>query len=168
VRLPGGPPGSLTRLEGDRIPSAFSNKLSPHQHGINDLLATLKLLGRAPARVVLHGVTPARIELGMDLSPEVLAALPELCARVALEAREAPGRAARRHGVDDDQEIQVLEIPEELVRRGAPVDGDDARGERPLGLQALHAAHPDALVAHDEVPHAEDDDALSGRARRHG
>ncbi|HEX8107341.1 MAG TPA: hydrogenase maturation protease, partial [Kofleriaceae bacterium] len=43
----GGAPGSLVRLEGDRIPSAFSNRLSPHQHGINDLLATLRLIDRA-------------------------------------------------------------------------------------------------------------------------
>ena len=81
----GGPPGSLIRLEGDRIPSAFSNKMSPHQHGINDLLATLQLVGRAPGRVVLHGVMPAVMELGMDLSPEVEAALPELAARVLAE-----------------------------------------------------------------------------------
>ena len=81
----GGAPGSLIRLEGDRIPAAFSNKLSPHQHGINDLLATLQLVGRAPARVVLHGVMPARIELGMELSPEVEAVLPELAARVLAE-----------------------------------------------------------------------------------
>jgi hydrogenase maturation protease len=82
-----GAPGTLVRLEGDRIPSAFSNKLSPHQHGINDLLATLALLGRSPAKVVLHGVTPLRIELGMDLSPEVESALPELVTRVASEVR---------------------------------------------------------------------------------
>ena len=81
----GGAPGSLVRLEGDQIPSAFSNRLSPHQHGINDLLATLCLLGRAPRRVVLHGVTPARIELGLTLSPEVEATMPELAARVVAE-----------------------------------------------------------------------------------
>lgn len=85
----GGAPGSLIRLEGNRIPSAFSNKLSPHQHGINDLLATLTLLGRAPGRVVVHGVTPARIALGLELSPEVEAALPELAARVAAEVAAA-------------------------------------------------------------------------------
>jgi len=81
----GGVPGTVVRLEGDRIPSAFSNKLSPHQHGINDLLATLRLLGRAPRRVVLLGVTPARIELGLELSPAVAAALPGLCERVVAE-----------------------------------------------------------------------------------
>ena len=79
------PPGTLIRLEGDRIPAAFSNKLSPHQHGINDLLATLRLLGRAPARVVVHGMTPKRLALGFELSPEVTAALPALAARVVAE-----------------------------------------------------------------------------------
>ena len=84
----GGAPGSLVRLEGDGIPSAFSSKLSPHQHGINDLLATLRLMDRAPARVVLHGVTPARIALGMELSPEVLAVMPELVRRVVAEVTD--------------------------------------------------------------------------------
>jgi len=82
-----GAPGSLVRFEGDSIPHAFSNKLSPHQHGINDLLASLRLLGRAPRRVVLHGITPARIELGLELSPAVAAAMPELAARVRAELR---------------------------------------------------------------------------------
>jgi hydrogenase maturation protease len=87
----GQPPGSVVRLEGDRIPAAFSQKLSPHQHGINDLLATLALAGRAPRRVVLFGVTPARIELGMELSPEVEAALPALVAQVVAEVWAASG-----------------------------------------------------------------------------
>ena len=85
----GGAPGSLVRLEGDRIPSAFSNKLSPHQHGINDLLAHLALLDRSPRRVVLHGVTPATIALGLELSPALEAVLPALTERVLAEVVEA-------------------------------------------------------------------------------
>lgn len=85
----GEPAGTLVRLEGDRIPSAFSNKLSPHQHGINDLLATLTFLGRAPGRVVLHGVTPHRMELGLELSPEIEAAMPQLIANVVAEVARA-------------------------------------------------------------------------------
>lgn len=81
----GQPPGTLVRLEGDHIPHAFSNKLSPHQHGINDLLANLRLLGRAPRRLVLFGVTPAVISLGMELSSAVEAALPALAAQVVAE-----------------------------------------------------------------------------------
>jgi hydrogenase maturation protease len=79
------PAGTLVRLEGDAIPSAFSNTLSPHQHGIHDLLATLRLLGRAPKRVVLLGATPLRIQLGLELSPELAAAVPKLAARVRAE-----------------------------------------------------------------------------------
>lgn len=78
-------PATVLRIEGEGIPSAFSNKLSPHQHGINDLLATLKLLGRAPKRVVLIGIQPDRLELGMELSPSVAAVLPEVCNRVVDE-----------------------------------------------------------------------------------
>jgi hydrogenase maturation protease len=85
----GGAPGALIRLEGDRIPQAFSNKLSPHQHGINDLLANLQLLGRAPRRVVVHGVTPAKIALGLELSAEVEAIMGELGARVVAEVTGA-------------------------------------------------------------------------------
>jgi hydrogenase maturation protease len=90
----GGAPGSFVRLEGDAIPSVLSNTLSPHQHGIHDLLGTLRLLGRAPKRVVLMGVTPMRMTLSLDLSPEVGAALPELAARVCAEvawAAPTPG-----------------------------------------------------------------------------
>jgi hydrogenase maturation protease len=79
------PPGTVVRLEGATIPSSFSNELSPHQHGINDLLATLHLLGRAPQRVVLLGVVPECIALGMGLSPSVSAAVPDLCVQVAEE-----------------------------------------------------------------------------------
>jgi hydrogenase maturation protease len=74
----GRPPGTILRLEGAEIPSAFSNKLSPHQHGINDLLATLTLLGRSPKRVVLVGVEPERLSLSLDLSPLVASRLPEM------------------------------------------------------------------------------------------
>ncbi len=80
-----GPPATVVRLEGDHIPAAFSNKLSPHQHGINDLLANLRLLDRAPRRLVLYGVTPRRIELGLELSPEVAAVIPEVGTRVLAE-----------------------------------------------------------------------------------
>jgi hydrogenase maturation protease len=85
----GAPPGTLVRLEGKEIPTAFSNKLSPHQHGINDLLATLTFMGRAPNRVVLHGVVPHRIELGLELSAELAAVVPALVANVVAEVERA-------------------------------------------------------------------------------
>lgn len=87
----GQPPGTLVRLEGDAIPSAFSNKMSPHQHGINDLLATLKFLDRAPGRVVLIGVEPSVMELSLELSPLVRGVMPSM---VALVSREVAALSA--------------------------------------------------------------------------
>ena len=75
-------PASLVRLEGEAVPASFTTKLSPHQVGIADLLATLTLLGRAPKHVVLYGVEPERLELDLQLSPRVAARVPELCAQV--------------------------------------------------------------------------------------
>lgn len=79
------PPGTIVRLEGTAIPAAFSQRLSPHQHGINDLMATLTLLGRAPKRAVLLGVEPHTLSLGMELSPVVAPVLPTLVSRVRAE-----------------------------------------------------------------------------------
>ena len=90
----GQPPGTLVRLENEQIPSAFSNKMSPHQHGINDLLATLKLLGREPGHVVLIGVEPAVMKLSMELSPLVAGVMPEMIALVSKELAALSARAA--------------------------------------------------------------------------
>jgi hydrogenase maturation protease len=90
----GQPPGTLVRLEDDAIPSAFSNKMSPHQHGINDLLATLKLLGREPRHVVLIGVEPAVMKLSLQLSPLVGRVLPTMVALVAKEVAALSAEAA--------------------------------------------------------------------------
>ncbi len=78
-------PASLVRLEGDQVPNAFTTKLSPHQVGISDLLAMLTFTGHAPKRVLVLGVEPSVLKLGMELSPEVAARVPELCAQVVKE-----------------------------------------------------------------------------------
>lgn len=81
----GSEPASLIRLEGDSVPHAFTTKFSPHQIGIADLLALLTFTGHAPKRVLLLGIEPAILELGMVLSPKVAARVPELCAQVVAE-----------------------------------------------------------------------------------
>jgi hydrogenase maturation protease len=80
-------PGSLVRLEGDEIRAGLALKLSIHQVGLQELLATCRLRGDAPARVVLWGIEPASIDWGLALSPTVAAALDDLVASVADELR---------------------------------------------------------------------------------
>lgn len=64
-------PGTLIRLEGDEVPAFLSVKVSPHEIGIPDMLFTAKLSGIYPENIVLLGVQPACLEVGLELSPAV-------------------------------------------------------------------------------------------------
>jgi len=89
------PPGSLVRLDGDQVAPAVYERLSPHQIGVADLLAGAALVGRYPARVVLLGVVPASIELGVTRTPSVEAGLDRLVAAV-IDELAAIGHPCRR------------------------------------------------------------------------
>ncbi len=79
VRL-GKPPGTVARLVGDDVPAFFKTKLSPHQVGLSDILATLRFAGRSPGRIVLIGIEPASLEMGMALSAAVAPRVDEVVA----------------------------------------------------------------------------------------
>ena len=81
----GKPPGSLIRLSGEEIPIAMETKLSPHQMGLKDLLAVSMLMGVKPPEMVLLGVQPETIDIGMDLSPAVAAQFDTLVQNVLKE-----------------------------------------------------------------------------------
>ena len=44
-------------------------RFSPHQLGLSDLLAALRLVDKAPRRVIVIGVVPENLTLGLELSP---------------------------------------------------------------------------------------------------
>jgi hydrogenase maturation protease len=81
----GAAPGSLIRMEGEEIPELFATRLSPHQVGLQDLLAVADLQGMTFAEMVLWGIQPASIGLGLDLSPAVAEGFPTLVAKVVDE-----------------------------------------------------------------------------------
>jgi hydrogenase maturation protease len=64
-------PGTLVHLEGDEVPAFLSIKISPHQLGVPDMLAAAKLKDVYPQRIVLWGIQPEWMEIGLDLSPKV-------------------------------------------------------------------------------------------------
>ena len=80
-----GPPGTQVRIEGEEVAPAVYERLSPHQIGVADLLAGASLLDRYPDRVVVIGVVPESIELGIERTPAVQASIPELVERVVEE-----------------------------------------------------------------------------------
>jgi hydrogenase maturation protease len=83
-----GPAGSFVRLEGDEVAPAVAGRLSVHQVGVADLLEGARWRERYPSRVILLGLVPESLELGLARTPAVEAALPELVERVVVEARE--------------------------------------------------------------------------------
>jgi hydrogenase maturation protease len=74
--------GELVRIAGDEVPRFFTRKLSPHQIGIGDVLASLELMGESPRETVLLGVEPESMDIGMELSAPVAAAVPALVTQV--------------------------------------------------------------------------------------
>ena len=75
-------PGALVRLVNDEIPAFLGPKVSPHQVGLQDLLALARLRGHFPSEVILLGVQAERLEPGLDLSPAIAAQVEPLAARV--------------------------------------------------------------------------------------
>jgi hydrogenase maturation protease len=64
-----GPAGRVIRLENDDIRMLFETRFSPHQLGLSDMLAALRLIDEAPRRVIVIGVVPENLKTGLDLSP---------------------------------------------------------------------------------------------------
>ena len=94
------PPGTFVRLAGDDVGPAVHDRLSPHQVGVSDLLDGLRLLDRLPTRLVLLGLVPATLELGLERTPEVEAAIDGLVEAIVAEA-EALGFPFHPKAEDD-------------------------------------------------------------------
>lgn len=83
----GATPGTLRRFSAGDLAglAAAAPGLSLHGGGLAEVLALARELGQLPP-LVLFGVEPARVELGLGLSPAVAAALADLLAAVREEA----------------------------------------------------------------------------------
>jgi len=94
--------GELLCLTGAAVPVFFRSKLSPHQISICDVLASLEFCGHAPRDLVLVGVEPQSLDLGLELSPAVAGRIPamvdmavtQLAQRGILLEPRAPRRGA--------------------------------------------------------------------------
>lgn len=88
IKTRDGIPGSIIRLDGDQVPAYLSVKISPHDIGLPDLLATAKLRDLYPEKIVVFGIQPASLELGVELSPEVAANVESLIELIQKEVTE--------------------------------------------------------------------------------
>jgi len=79
--------GTMVRLQDDEVPAFMSIKISPHQMGVPDMLAAAKMMDRYPKRLVLWGIQPQLITLGLDLSPVLASKVDSLTDNLADELR---------------------------------------------------------------------------------
>jgi len=66
----------------NEIPAGIQKKMSSHQTGLTELLALAKLHNRYPKDLVLIGIPPVNLDMGIGLSPEINALVPEVITTV--------------------------------------------------------------------------------------
>ena len=80
-------PGTVTRVEGNDVPAAFRTRISPHQLGLSDLLAAAMLTDELPPNLVLFGVEPENLDIGLNLTDTVEASVEKLTGAIIDELR---------------------------------------------------------------------------------
>jgi hydrogenase maturation protease len=80
------PPGTLVRLTREEIPVFLdAAKISPHQEGLQDVLAVATLRGYLPDEVIFWGVQIKSLGVGLELSTAVAAQVDTLVEKVLTE-----------------------------------------------------------------------------------
>jgi hydrogenase maturation protease len=92
----GHPPGTVFRVEGEDVPRSFHRRISPHQIGLSDVLATALITDGMPAEIVMFGVEPHTMKTGLELTPVVDASLDKLIGAVVDELQRLGHRVVER------------------------------------------------------------------------
>lgn len=92
----GHPPGTVFRVEGGDVPRMFHVRISPHQIGLSDVLATAMISDSLPGEMVMFGVEPETMTTGLALTPTVEASLDKLVGAVVDELRRFGHRVEER------------------------------------------------------------------------
>ena len=67
----GDPPGTLVKMGDQDVPVYFGLRITPHQLGLSDVLASLVLTDEQPGRVTVLGLVPLSLEMSLDLSDHI-------------------------------------------------------------------------------------------------
>jgi hydrogenase maturation protease len=141
-----GEPGTLIVARDDEIPALMGgNKMSLHQVGMNDIFASLELLGHKPEAVTVVGIRPVELaDYGGSLTERVQAQLPaalqlgiEELRRWGVEVRERSDRPAR--------DVVIGALAQDRYESGRPPPDVACRfgDERFLALRAAEEGNPD-------------------------
>ena len=73
----GSEPGSFRIIQGDDVRLYFQEKVSLHEMGIQEVLASLVVMEKPIAEIVVIGVVPQSLEISLDLTPLVASRIDE-------------------------------------------------------------------------------------------
>lgn len=89
-------PGTIRILRDEEVPALFTNKISPHQLGLSDVLSALRFTGEFPAKLTLVGVVPASLEPGIGMTPLLEAVVEPALQQVLAILRESGVEAVKK------------------------------------------------------------------------
>jgi len=113
-------PGTLKIVEGDEVPAFLgAKKMSLHQTGFQDVVATAKLMGYCPARLLLIGCQPEELEDYGGGLRQVIAAQVDPAIEVAM-AYLGQWRIVARPGASSAANLPDAALRREAYEGGRP------------------------------------------------
>ncbi len=70
----------IYRYANGELPAFIYRKMSSHQVGLSELISLARLHDKLPADLVLIGIPPVSLDMGVGLTPEAQALVPEAAA----------------------------------------------------------------------------------------
>jgi len=138
-----GDPGTLVVARDDEVPGLMGgNKMSLHQVGMNDILASLELLGHKPDHFTVVGIRPVQLaDYGGSLTEPVQAQLPAAL-QLGIEELGRWGIELRERDAGPGRDVVIGALARERYESGRPSAAEACRSgdERFLALRAARAA----------------------------
>lgn len=85
--------GDFYQFTGDELNAYFKNKITIHDVGVNDMLAVLKLTDNPIEEVIVMGIKPEVVSMGLDMTEKIAKKVPE----VAQKAKELVDKWVAQH-----------------------------------------------------------------------
>lgn len=120
-------PGALKIVENDEVPAFMgAKKMSLHQTGFQDVIATAQLMGYCPETLLLIGCQPEELEDYGGGLRDVVAAQIQPALQIALDYLAKRGIHARQ-GKGDDSLLADASILRSAYEDGRPTEADACR-----------------------------------------
>jgi hydrogenase maturation protease len=137
-----GEPGTLIVARDDEIPALMGgNKMSLHQVGMNDILASLELLGHKPGHFTVVGIKPVQLaDYGGSLTEQVRSQLPAAL-QLGIEELRRWGVEVRARAGGPARDVVIGAVRQEIYESGRPAAEVACRvgDERFLAIRAASA-----------------------------